>query len=316
MRIIRSAPGKVILFGEHSVVYGYPAIAVPVSGLRTTVSITPEQGNQGLLIIASDIKQEFYLKDKQPTHPIALAVYLVLDEMHQQEPHVKMTIQSQIPIAAGLGSGAALTVSIIRALSAFIGEELDNHTTSKLTYEVEKIYHGSPSGIDNTVISFERPTFFVKGHPPDFCRIGRPFMLLIASSGIPSSTRSAIHIVRSHIDADPAFYEDIFQQIGNLTQTAKLILAEGDVVTLGKLLSENHHLLAKIGVSTPQLDSLVTSAMNAGALGAKLTGSGLGGNMIALVNKVSIDSVKKALISAGSPQVWQTMVSSKNLLAQ
>ena len=308
MDIKRSAPGKVILCGEHSVVYGYPAIAVPVSGIRTSVHITAQKERKGLLIVADDINQHFYLSDVQADHPLAMAVHMVLEEMGRDEPDALLKIESQLPIAAGLGSGAAVTVSLIRALSAFLGDEFDNDTISRMTFEVEKIYHGLPSGIDNTVITWESPIYFIKGKPPVFCSIGKPMTLLIASSGIPSSTRKAVNEVRSRKSSNPKHYEEIFKQIGNLTESAKTAITEGDILTLGALLKDNHKLLVDLGVSIPLLDTMVNASLQAGAFGAKLTGSGQGGNMIALVDENHIDSVNNALINVGSTHVWKTHI--------
>jgi mevalonate kinase len=308
MEIIRSAPGKVILCGEHSVVYGYPAIAVPVSGVRTKVHIISVKDQTGLRILAEDIGQQFYLSKVQPNNPLAMAAHLVLDTLKCPEPAALLTIKSKLPIAAGMGSGAAVTISIIRALSAFLGNELDNDIISYLTYQVEKIYHGTPSGIDNTVITWERPIYFTKGYPPDFCRIGVPIILLIASSGIAASTRDVIHAVRSRMSAKPSYYQDIFKRIGDLTDTARISIAEGDLHALGALLIENHQLLVDLGVSIPKLDSMVNAALAAGAFGAKLTGSGQGGNIIALVDEKNTEKVKNNLYHAGSAEVWQTII--------
>ncbi len=308
MEIERSAPGKVILCGEHSVVYGYPAIALPVSGVRARVNIVSQKENEGLHISAADIGQNIYLTDAQEKHPLALAARIVLDTLKCSEPDALLTIKSQLPIAAGMGSGAAVTVGIIRALSAFIGNELDNNTINRITFEVEKIYHGSPSGIDNTVITWERPIYFIKGNPPNFCTIGAPILLLIASSGISTSTRKVVNEVRSRWSVKPHYYEDIFNRISDLTNTAREAIAEGDLNTLGELLNANHALLIDLGVSIPKVDIMVTTALQAGALGAKLTGSGQGGNIIALVDAKHIDTVENALYDAGSTQVWQTRI--------
>lgn len=307
MEIERSAPGKVILCGEHSVVYGFPAIAIPVSGVRTWVHIASRNDSTGLQISAPDIGQTIALKDAQE-QPLALAARLVLETLVCSEPDAIMMINSQLPIAAGMGSGAAVTVGIIRAMSAFLGNELDNNTINRLTFEVEKIYHGSPSGIDNTVITWERPIYFIRGNPPNFCSIGAPVHVLIASSGIAASTRKAVNEVQARRSVNPHEYELIFNRIGDLANTAHKALAGGDLDTLGAVLNANHALLAEMGVSIPKLDTMVDTALQAGALGAKLTGSGQGGNMIALVDENHITPVKNALYKAGSAYVWQTLI--------
>ena len=145
-------------------------------------------------------------------------------------------------------------------------------------------------------------------NPPNFFPIGAPVTLLIASSGITSSTRKAINHVRTLKTANPHYYTSIFSRIGELTNAARKAIAGGDMLSLGTLLKVNHRLLVELGISLPILDAMVNTAHQAGALGAKLTGSGQGGNIIALVDENHIDSVTNALYNAGSTHVWQTEV--------
>ncbi|MDF1512962.1 MAG: mevalonate kinase, partial [Anaerolineae bacterium] len=306
MPIEKSAPGKVILCGEHSVVYGYPAIATPVHDVRTIVQAVAQPKGTGLLIHAVDLGKTFSIKHPFRENPLVRTAQLVLDTVGCPEPDVQLTITSQIPIAAGMGSGAAVTVATIRTLSAYLGQNLENESVSDLTFEIEKIYHGAPSGIDNTVITWERPVYFRKGHPPVFCEIGTTFHLLIASCGIPASTRKAINFVREHLAAEAQHVKSIFNHIGTLTDKVSAALAHGQLTEMGKQLSLNHKLLVDLGVSTEKLDGMVSSALTAGALGAKLTGSGQGGNIIALVEENQIAPVRQALANAGSHHIWHT----------
>ena len=177
---------------------------------------------------------------------------------------------------------------------------------SALSYEVEKIHHGTPSGIDNTVIAYEQPVYFVKGTPPQVFTIGATFHLLIADSGIPSSTREAVAGVRRRWEAAPETYNELFDRIAALVDAARTAVAGGDVRALGPLLDENHSLLCEMGVSLPELDRLVDAARAAGALGAKLTGGGAGGNIIALVPPERAGAVLAALEAASAARVWQT----------
>jgi mevalonate kinase len=289
-------------------VYGYPALALPVTNIRTFVHIVSQKGNKGLTISAVDIEHEFMLADALDEHPLAAAVHMVLDSLQCPEPNARLTIKSQLPIAAGMGSGAAVTVSIIRALSAFLGDEFDNSTISRMTFEVEKIYHGSPSGIDNTVITWEHPIYYIKGRAPVFCSIGVPLTLLIASSGITASTRKSVAFVRTKMVENPDYVNKIFTRIGDLSVAARKALIEGNYVSLGALLKENHALLVDLGVSIPKLDMMVNAAHQAGAFGAKLTGSGQGGNVIALVDAEHIEPVKESLYAAGSVDIWKACI--------
>jgi len=306
--IERSASGKIILCGEHSVVYGRPAIAVPVSTMRAYASIDPAPKGSGLQIHALDLQQKLTLKDAGNEHPLALGARLVLEHLMAPEPDAILTLRSDLPIASGLGSGASVAAATARALGAALGTELSPEVISEIAYEVEKIHHGNPSGIDNTVIAWEKPVYFVRGTAPETFSIHTPFKLLIAYSGIASSTRAAVAEVRRRWEAAPGYYNVVFNCIGAISKAARAAVEQGAIQTLGTLLNENHDLLVKMGVSLPQLDNLAQAARRAGALGAKMTGSGHGGNVIALVEDATTAAVKAALSSAGAPHIWETMV--------
>ncbi len=302
-----SAPGKVILCGEHSVVYGQPAIAVPLVGLRCRAFIEPSAPGSGLLLVAADLGERLSLRDAAPEHPLALLVRLTLAHLQCAEPDAVLTIRSELPIAAGLGSGAAVSVSAARALAAFLDRGLPADTLSALAYEVEKLHHGTPSGIDNTVIAWERPVYFIKGQPPEVLAINAPLRLLIADSGVPAATREAVAGLRQRREADPACYDRRFDQIGTLVKAARVALERQDLPALGQLMDANQTILEKLGVSTPRLEALIAAARKAGALGAKLTGSGMGGNVIALAAADGLRPVAEALNAAGALHVWYTV---------
>ncbi|MBN1261949.1 MAG: mevalonate kinase [Anaerolineae bacterium] len=300
------ACGKVILYGEHSVVYGRPAIAVPVSGLRVHATLAPLARGAGLHIVATDLGEAFAMNDAGTDDPLATIARLTLAHCNRTEPDAELTIHSDLPIAAGLGSGAAVSVAIVRALARFLECPLSREATSALAYEVEKIHHGAPSGIDNTVIAYEQPVYFVRGQSPQTFAIGAPFDLVIANSGIAGMTRDAVAGVRARWRAGLARYEAWFDRMGRIAEEARVAIEAGEHAALGALMDENHALLQKIGVSLPELDTLVHSAREAGALGAKLTGSGMGGNVIALATPQTAAGVAGALEAAGAAQVWQT----------
>ncbi|MBN1248300.1 MAG: mevalonate kinase [Anaerolineae bacterium] len=315
-KVERSAPGKIILCGEHSVVYGHPAIAVPISDMRSYARVVPGPAGQGLRICALDLNQECALMETTDTHPLGRLARLVLRELDLPEPDAVLTVASELPIASGMGSGASISVAAARALSAALGAELPPEAISRITYEVEKIHHGTPSGIDNTVIAWEQPVYFVKDTSPrgplddrpEMFEIHAPLKLLIANSGIASSTKEAVDEVRRRWTATPAYYDIVFNCIGAIARAARAAVEQGALHALGTLINENHELLVKMGVSLPQLDQLIAAARAAGALGAKLTGSGQGGNIIALVEDETKDAVQKAVIKAGAVSVWQTTV--------
>ncbi len=178
-----TAPGKIILFGEHAVVYGEPAIAVPVSSVQTRASVNAVIGGSSgeIQIDAPDISLSAAVMELDPDHPLRAAVMAVLGDKDPGEmPACNIRISSSIPVASGLGSGAAVSAALIRALSAFLGQRLTDEQVSQLTFEVEKIHHGTPSGIDNTVIAHQKPIYYLKGEPFQFLSIGKPFSILHA----------------------------------------------------------------------------------------------------------------------------------------
>ena len=304
--ILASAPGKAILFGEHAVVYGRPAIAVPVTQVQVKTSITADPlGPTGRVHIqAPGIQLESDLAKLPVDDPIALAVQGVMRVLAVDHlPALNLRINSTIPVAAGLGSGAAVSVAILRSLSAFLGHPLPDETVSALAFEVEKKHHGTPSGIDNTVVTYARPIFFTRGQPFEILPPAETITLIIADSGIKSPTRLAVAAVRETWQADPHRLDALFDAIAQVTQQARRLITEGPVLALGPLMIENHHFLQQVGVSSAELDFLVDAALQAGAAGAKLSGGGWGGNMIALATAENAEKISTALASAGAKRV-------------
>lgn len=304
-----SAAGKVILFGEHAVVYGRPAIAAPVAHLRARVSLVPAPSGAGCTLTAPDIGVEMRLADAPPDQPLALALRLALAEVGiAGDPDWQLTLTSQIPIASGLGSGAAISAALVRAALIHAGQPAPPETVSRIVYRSEEYFHGTPSGIDNTVIAYERPVWFVKGQPPEPFQVGSPFSLLIADSGVSSPTKESVGDVRRAWEAEPAVYESLFHRIADIVHGARRAIRESNHPVIGLLMNANHARLQELGVSSPLLDRLVEAAREAGAAGAKLSGGGRGGNVIALVNEESAAPVEEALLAAGAKRVFQTVV--------
>lgn len=305
-QIEASATGKVILFGEHAVVYGQPAIAVPVTQVRATATIEPASPAAGLTIVAADLDKQVSLAAAPQDEPLATAARLVLEHLAAPEPDAALAIRSTIPIASGMGSGAAVSTAIVRAIAGFLGCTLNPADISALVFEVEKIHHGTPSGIDNTVIAYEQPVYFVRQRPIERLTVGEPFTLLVGDTGVPSPTGKIVGQVRKRWQREPPHYDALFDQVGDIAREARRAIEAGDVDALGPLMDENHALLIEIGVSSSKLNNLVEAARLAGALGAKLSGAGRGGNMIALVEDDDVEQVTKALKKTGAKKVIHT----------
>ncbi len=313
--IFGKAPGKIILFGEHAVVYGQPAIAIPVMDVNATVRVTPilnaELGK--VRVQASEIGLDELLEDLPEENPLGAAIRITLHEITPNHtPAFEIQIDSNIPISAGMGSGAAVTVAIIRALSAFLGRPLPNKRISKLAYEVEKLHHGNPSGIDNTVVTFQKPVYFQREEPIQTLSISHPTHWVIADTGEKTPTRETVAAVRALYDGAPQVYEEIFAEIGSIVRVARQALSVGDLPFLGQLLDKNQQFLRDLQVSSPKLENLISAAREAGAVGAKLSGGGRGGNMIALVPPERSRQVEEALLQAGAVRVMPTILRETN----
>ncbi len=321
-----SAPGKIILFGEHAVVYGEPAIAAPVHQVTAT-AVVEDADHAGILLRAPDLSRDIWLADAPADHPLAAAVHTFLraaDDLpfpvpRSPFPGLTITITSTIPIASGLGSGAAITAALIRALAGHLyrPELATDAAVSRLTFEVERIHHGTPSGIDNTVVSYRRLVYFIRAGAPIKARTeqvlalftpGRPLHLLIGDTGLHAPTRIPVGDVRRLWEADPGRMAPLFAACGEIAAAARTALEAGALEEVGRLMNANHACLQEMTVSSPELDRLVAAARSAGALGSKLSGGGRGGNMIALVRRDTAAAVSAALREAGAARVLETVV--------
>ena len=303
------APGKVILCGEHAVVYGRPAIAVPVTEVQAQATVEPASDGHGVVIDAPDLNRRLAVREAGDGDPLARIVRLALQAIHVQgAPDLTITVTSTVPIARGMGSGAAVSTAIVRALAGHYGRWLSSRDISDLVYQTELIYHGTPSGIDNTVVAFEKPVYFVKDVSCELFWVGRPFLLAVADTGIESPTREVVGDLRRRYRAGPEMYDLLFDRAGQIALAARTAIEQGEIEALGPLLDENHSMLQAMGVSCPELDRLVIAAREGGALGAKLSGAGWGGNMIALVTGETKGQVDLALRLAGAVRVIVTEI--------
>lgn len=313
--ITATAPGKLILFGEHAVVHGQPALAVPLTAIQATVTAETTLPGSGLHILLPDSRHHHTLRvhsieDKEiKEHPLVYTAQLVLRALNiSPPPDLKLILHSTIPLASGFGSGAAVSTAVARALSQALGHALDNETLNGVVYEVEKIHHGTPSGIDNTVIVYEQPVYFVRGKPLETFSIARPFKLVVANLGHATPTHITVGAVRELAEREPVSIQLIFQRIGEIVNQARGFIEMGQPELLGPLMNENHALLRELTVSDDELDRFCEISKQAGALGAKLSGGGRGGNMMALVDEKTAPAVQAVLQQAGAAKIFVTQV--------
>lgn len=273
-----SACAKTILFGEHAVVYNEPAIAIPLTNTRTFAEIKP--GSHPFRIVSEKIGLNKTYEELIPGSGLQVLLSLISENFGLDElPDAVLTISSNIPIASGLGSGAAVSVAVIRAFADFYGRELSAYEVNTMAYEVEKVYHGTPSGIDNTTIASEQAILFSRSEgisalDADISRLN----LLVIDSGIRSRTIDVVSDVRAHIDRN----EPYIREIGGLVRAAVKSLKSGAPAEIGRLMNENQELLRKIDVSCSELDEWIRLGLSHGAIGGKLTGAGRGGNFLIL----------------------------------
>lgn len=289
------AHGKVIVCGEHAVVYGYPAVAAGLpQGLVLDARPLPAPTAPITLSIPDWDLDLSLTADSE--HPVARACLEVL--AHCDGPLTGWAIRGQtcLPARAGLGSSAALTVALARLV---FGPDACVDDVVAASLAGERVFHGEPSGLDSRVAAQGGVLRFVRGEPARTIRPGAALPLLIVPSGIPRSTAEQVARVRRRLERVPSVVRPILTALGQTSEASILAIEHGDLDALGELFDVAHGLLAAVGVSSPPLDRLVADARAAGARGAKLTGAGGGGCVIALAGD-DPDPLRAAM-SAHSP---------------
>ncbi|WP_349903335.1 hydroxymethylglutaryl-CoA reductase, degradative [Parafrigoribacterium humi] len=293
--------GKIILLGEHSVVYGRHAIAAPI-GLTIQAEVSRREAGLELVIARWDTDAAY---DPIGAELALQVATLIVEKLGLSGVGMRVDVFPHLPRASGLGASAALAVAIIRAVADRFEVELTEEQISNLAFECEQIVHGTPSGIDNTVATFGRPILYRRaGEGAAASEIRdvvspRPIPVVIGLTGVRSLTSHTVGLVRAARERHPARYEAIFSQIDELVLAGADALRRGDAAELGELMNMNHGLLGALQVSSPELEALVGVARRAGALGAKLTGGGGGGAMIAVAGPGAAESVGSAMRQAG-----------------
>lgn len=311
-----SACAKLILLGEHAVVYGEPALAIPFSGLRARAAVEAWIGAPSgrIHIFARELDMDEEWSELPENNLIRNALSLVLADLGiERLPTCKLNISSEIPISAGLGASAALAVAVMRAFSAFLGHPLDTDRLNVLAYKSETLMHGTPSGIDNTVVVYEQPILFARSQEFQVIRPAADLHFLVADSGVKKATALTVNQLAQDYAQNPGEIGPIIRDIGELSKEGVRALTEGDLPALGEALNANQELLTLLNLSCPELDVLIQAARSAGALGAKLTGGGKGGHMLALVQPEKLDQVREALLQTGAPHVYHTILKQETL---
>ena len=296
------AIGKIILMGEHSVVFGKPAIALPFTNAQITAKIFYIDGPitidciyfNGLLELAPDT-----------IYGIKQLIYVTLVFLKQPFKNLHIKIDATLPSSRGLGSSAAVSIAIVRSLFDAFDATL---TEEKLKYFVdiaETIHHLNPSGVDATTIMSNRAVFFDSYEGKKFIPCHLEGLLVVADTGKQGFSKEAVADVRKLMNENPTIINPIMERLGELTEDVRKYLANNQIIRLGLAMTEAHQLLNQINVSDPKLERLVKVALDAGALGAKLTGSGKGGCMIALAKDFNqAQKLSNTLKINGAVSTW------------
>lgn len=301
------AYGKLILFGEHFVVYKVPALVGAVSAYTDCECEFMDKG--GVQVVDERPAVPNYKVKKKAEADVAIGLVLKHFGIDTSKRGLKLTFGGDLCCASGIGASAAQVVSLSRALGLALPKELTLDQINEAGYEGEKGYHGTPSGIDNTAATFggllkfqrtdDKPIFEKK-------QISEPIRIVYASTGITASTTEVVGDVRSKKEADEAWFAGLLDRYVSLVNQAEAAVDAGDLQELGKLLNENHVLCQELTVSCKELDALVMAAREAGAVGAKMSGTGRGGLMIALTPSEECQSAVAAALEKLAPQVWKT----------
>ncbi len=289
------ASGKAILFGEHAVVYGVPAIAAGISrGVSAQSSVADVDG---MVVNGTLISDD---------HKLLNALRQLRDFLGVRPAQV--LIESQIPKGSGLGSSAAMAVATVRALCSSHGIELSERRLFEAAQEWERVFHGNPSGVDVAAAQSGALIGYRRGAEPQRLAIAAPLHLVVAQAGPPASTKLMVEAVAKNKERNPAQFDRTLQGIASLVDNATILLRQGEMTAVGKLMDLNHMLLAGWMLSTEEIETACQVARASGALGAKLTGAGGGGCVIALAKDLNAQQEIKSALEAQSIPAFATRV--------
>jgi mevalonate kinase len=312
---IGSGFGKVIIFGEHFVVHGIPGI---VSAIDSTTDAEVIKSENGIRIRDGRTGSKGYAEEKKLQQVESIDRILTAMGFEPESVSLEIYLGGTLPGFSGLGASAASSVAIVRAISEELGKRLSDERVNEIAFEAEKAYAGTPSGIDNTAATFGGLLWFKKNmvsgsNEIEKLKIKAPVEVVIGSTGLVANTKAMVEGVAQRKLREPAKYNPVFERAGALATEGKKALLDYDLETVGKLMDENHRLLQEIGVSSKELDYLVDLAKRRGALGAKLTGGGGGGCMVALTPTKKLQATVAGAIEGVGFQVLRTKIGVKKV---
>ncbi len=297
------AHSKIILMGEHAVVYGVPAIALPFTAASTTVII--QSSDQSVSYFESDYFTGTAAEMPEEMDNLKKVIQLTLDSFSLPKEPLHYKVTSNIPVKRGMGSSAAVSVALVRAITDYYSIDVSDYQLRMIVNQAEIIAHETTSGIDTLMASSNRPIMYQKSEPPVAFDLNLKAFLVLADSGIEGQTKNAVGKVRKLYEQRPSMVKDALKSIERFVKLGYQAIKHQDINELGRLLTYNHYYLNQLGVSDPKLDHIIRAAWYAGALGAKLTGGGLGGCAIALAETYSVaQTIAEAMMQAGAQNTW------------
>ncbi|NHI90599.1 MAG: mevalonate kinase [Candidatus Thorarchaeota archaeon] len=305
-----SGKGKTILFGEHFVVYGLPALAAGIAS-ETTAKITRVR-SFGWKLVDDRPAMPGYKEKKYEEQKVSIDKMLEHLNIDVTKTGFQIDLGGDLVCASGIGASAASCVAIARALSEEYSLGLDDEQINETAYIGEMGYHGTPSGIDNTASTYGGLIWYVRdlsGGTPKFekLKLGKSANLVIASTGLTASTKVVVGDVAKKKEADPDWFDSVSEKYVQLVNAAREALIGLKFNKVGELMNKNHTLLQELTVSCKELDNLVDIARDNGAIGAKMTGTGRGGNIIALApDEPTTKKIAEALKKGRAAGVWTT----------
>lgn len=288
---IGKSHGKIILIGEHSVVYGYPAIAIPLQKIE-------------IECIVEEAKSSFFYNN---TNTLSVAIFTALKYLKKENAKIKYKITSQIPQKRGMGSSAAVSIAAIRAVFDYFGKNLESDLLEKLVHTAEIVAHNTPSGLDAKTCLSDKAIKFIKNKGFSYIDLNLDAYLVIADTGIYGNTGEAVQNVKNL-----GSKADIpLKKLGELTDEMTKILTENNeskkekLDNIGKIMTKANTELEKLNITIEKTELFVKTAIENGANGAKISGGGLGGCVIALAENLEIaEKIKNSLTKCGAENIW------------